>query len=90
VADGLGDETKDSVKIHDIGKRQESRLKRARIDSKKALKKAIELNCDIYHFHDPELIKIGVYLKKKGKIYLLEEVFLNYLKMKRANNLIRD
>jgi glycosyltransferase involved in cell wall biosynthesis len=67
VADGQGDETVDGIRILDVGLRQTSRLKRAIIDSKKALKKAIELDCDIYHFHDPELIKIGVKLKKKGK-----------------------
>ncbi len=67
VADGLGDEVKDNVHIIDIGLRQTSRLKRAKIDSKKALKKALELNCELYHFHDPELIKIGLKLKRKGK-----------------------
>lgn len=63
VADGLGDEVKNNVHIYDIGLRQSSRLKRARIDSRKAYKKAVKLNCDLYHFHDPELIKIGVKLK---------------------------
>jgi glycosyltransferase involved in cell wall biosynthesis len=63
VADGLGDEVKNGVFICDVGLRQKSRLKRARIDSRKAFKKAVKLNCDLYHFHDPELIKIGVKLK---------------------------
>lgn len=67
VADGLSDEEINGVNIVDIGLRQSSRLKRARIDSKKALKKALELNCELYHFHDPELSRIGVKLKKKGK-----------------------
>jgi len=67
VADGLGDETVDNIKIHDIGLRQASRLKRAKIDSAKALKKALELDCELYHFHDPELTRIGVKLKKAGK-----------------------
>ncbi|NOZ35753.1 MAG: glycosyltransferase family 4 protein [Chlorobi bacterium] len=67
VADGKGDEEKDNVHIIDIGLRQRSRLKRAKIDSKKALKKAIELNCELYHFHDPELISIGLKLKKENK-----------------------
>ncbi len=67
VADGTGDEEIDNVHIVDIGLRQSSRLKRAKIDSKKAFKKAVELNCDLYHFHDPELIKIGVKLKRLGK-----------------------
>lgn len=63
VADGLGDEVKKNVHVYDIGLRQSSRLKRARIDSRKAYKKAVKLKCDLYHFHDPELIKIGVKLK---------------------------
>ncbi len=67
VADGLGNEEKDNIKIFDIGLRQTSRIKRAKIDSAKALKKALELDCDLYHFHDPELIKIGEKLKKAGK-----------------------
>ena len=64
VADGLGDEKKNDIHIHDIGLRQTSRLKRAKIDTNKAFIKALELNCDLYHLHDPELIKIGVKLKK--------------------------
>ncbi len=67
IADGLGDEIAGGIKIFDIGLRQTSRLKRARIDSKKALQKALELDCDLYHFHDPELIFTGLKLKKAGK-----------------------
>lgn len=31
------------------------------------LKKALEIDADIYHFHDPELISIGLKIKKYGK-----------------------
>ncbi|EOR24631.1 glycosyltransferase [Clostridium sartagoforme AAU1] len=43
------------------------RLHRFFKKSRIALDKAIELDADLYHFHDPELIKLGMALKKKGK-----------------------
>jgi glycosyltransferase involved in cell wall biosynthesis len=67
VADGLGNDTKDNVRIIDIGLRSQSRLKRAIRDSKKALQKALEIECDLYHLHDPELLKVGLRLKKEKK-----------------------
>lgn len=73
VADGLGDEVKNNVHIHDIGLRQQSVLKRAYLDSRKAYKKALSLNCCLYHFHDPELTYIGVKLKRKG-FYVIYDV----------------
>lgn len=35
--------------------------------SKAVYKKAIEVDADIYHFHDPELLPLGLKLKNKGK-----------------------
>lgn len=67
VADGEGNSEVNDVKIIDIGLRNSSRIKRATEDSNKALKKALELDCDIYHLHDPELLKIGLKLKKHKK-----------------------
>ncbi len=66
VADGLGDEEKIGVKIIDIGK-IEGRLNRIIKTTQKVLEKAKELDSDIYHLHDPELMPIGVKLKKLGK-----------------------
>ncbi len=66
VADGLGDEEKSGVVIFDIGK-IEGRINRIFKTTKKVLDKAIELDSDIYHLHDPELMPIGLKLKKKGK-----------------------
>lgn len=48
----------------DIPKKRMSRIMKA---SNIFYNKAVELNCDYYHFHDPELIKAGLKLSKKGK-----------------------
>lgn len=66
VADGKGDEKKNGVSIHDVGKLQ-GRINRIFKTTKNILSKAIELDSDIYHLHDPELIPIGLKLKKLGK-----------------------
>jgi glycosyltransferase involved in cell wall biosynthesis len=66
VADGKGNEVKDQVMIQDIGK-PVSRLSRFISTTRAIYLKAIELDADIYHLHDPELIPIGIKLKKNGK-----------------------
>ena len=71
VADGKGNEEKDAVKIFDIGK-PSGRLRRILFFPNKILKKALELNADIYHFHDPELLRIASKLVKKNKIVIYD------------------
>lgn len=66
VADGQGNEQKNKIVIYDVGA-SNSRLDRIRNAPKRVFKKAVELDADIYHFHDPELIPIGLKLKKLGK-----------------------
>lgn len=58
---------KNGVHIIGVGDKPSSRLKRMTSFAKTVYKKALELNCDIYHFHDPELLPYGLKLKKKGK-----------------------
>ncbi|NLA24144.1 MAG: glycosyltransferase family 4 protein [Bacteroidales bacterium] len=65
VADGKGDEEKEQIKIYDIGKAK-TRKERFLKSSKKAIAKAIEINADVYHIHDPELLRIALKLKKTG------------------------
>ncbi|MBS1589311.1 MAG: glycosyltransferase family 4 protein [Bacteroidetes bacterium] len=67
VADGKGNETKNGVEILDIGTKTSGRIYRMTSAVGKVLKKAQELNSDVYHIHDPELIPIGLKLKKSGK-----------------------
>ena len=66
VADGLGDEKKDGVKIYDVGK-PKSRINRILFFTRKVRKKALSVDSTIYHFHDPELLFTGSFLKRKGK-----------------------
>ena len=44
-----------------------SRFLRMLLTSRKVYKKALSINADIYHFHDPELIPYALRLKKLGK-----------------------
>lgn len=66
VADGLGFEYKKGINIHDIG-RPTGKLKRMLFFSGKIYKMAMTINAEIYHFHDPELLRIGNKLMKMGK-----------------------
>ena len=66
VADGKGDEVKEGVNIYDVGL-PKSRLKRVLFFPKKILKKAIRLDADIYHFHDPELLFVGRKIQRNNK-----------------------
>jgi glycosyltransferase involved in cell wall biosynthesis len=66
VADGKGDEEKNGVAIYDVGA-SKGRFDRIKNAPKRVLQKALEIDADLYHLHDPELIPIGLKLKKLGK-----------------------
>ena len=66
VADGKGDEQKNQIAIYDVGA-STGRLDRMRNAPTRVFKKALELDSDVYHLHDPELLPIGLKLKKLGK-----------------------
>ncbi len=67
VADGQGNEIKNSVNIVDVGTKKGGRISRMTSTTKQVFSKSIELDSDVYHLHDPELIPIGLKLKKMGK-----------------------
>lgn len=71
VADDKGEERKDGVTIVDVG-RLAGRLQRILNTTGRVFAKAVALDADIYHLHDPELIPIGLKLKRRGKAVIFD------------------
>lgn len=71
VADGKADNCVNSVSIRDAGP---SRGRRDRIlyAPSRVFRKAFDLNADLYHLHDPELLPIGLKLKQLGKCVVFD------------------
>lgn len=66
VADGRGDVASQGVMIHDIGKYQ-GRVKRMVLATWKSFGAALKLKGDLYQFHDPELLPVGLALRMFGR-----------------------
>lgn len=66
VADGKGCATVKGVRVLDVGK-SNGRLHRMLVITRRIYRNALELNADIYHAHDPELLLVLSKLKRKGK-----------------------
>lgn len=58
---------KNGVNIIGVKRDSSSRIKRMLKTTNNIYKKALEINADVYHFHDPELMPIGIKLKGIGK-----------------------
>ncbi len=68
VNDNLDDEEINGVSIVSIKSPSSNRVSRilSSAAKRRAYKKASDLKADIYHFHDPELLGVGIKLKKQG------------------------
>ncbi|WP_323054383.1 glycosyltransferase family 4 protein [Pseudomonas sp. DCB_BI] len=71
VADGKGDECVDGVQILDVGK-PNGRLQRIFKATKRVFDRALSVEGDIYQFHDPELLPVGLKLKRAGKVVVFD------------------
>jgi len=60
------------VHVIGVGEKPKSRVTRMFSFSKQVYEKALELDADVYHFHDPELLPYGAKLKKRGKIVIYD------------------
>jgi glycosyltransferase involved in cell wall biosynthesis len=71
IVPGVKSEKIQNVNIHGTPKIK-NRYKRMIKTAKEVYELALEIDADIYHFHDPELIPYGLKLKKKGKIVIYD------------------
>lgn len=65
IAPNVKDEIAEGVHILGVSL-PKGRLKRM-LNLDAVYKKALEVDAAVYHFHDPELMRIGLRLKRKGK-----------------------
>jgi glycosyltransferase involved in cell wall biosynthesis len=85
VADGKGDETKEGVRILDVGNAR-NRLSRIFFTTFRIYLRSLKEKTQIVHFHDPELIFVGFFLKLfhgKKVIYDIHENYRNAIKERR-------
>jgi glycosyltransferase involved in cell wall biosynthesis len=66
IAPHHGDEMISGVRIRAIS-RERGRLRRMTKTVLRVYRAAVEEDCDLYHFHDPELIPVGLALRLRGK-----------------------
>ncbi|XXM72953.1 glycosyltransferase [Lysinibacillus sphaericus] len=71
IVPGVKSEKVKQVNIHGTPKIK-NRYQRMIKTANEVYKLALEIDADIYHFHDPELIPYGLKLKKKGKIVIYD------------------
>lgn len=60
------------VQVVNVPFETKSRLTRMLKASKAVYKKSLELDADVYHFHDPELLLHALKLKRKGKVVIYD------------------
>ena len=63
----VGTTVEKGVKVIQVPVDSSSRLKRMIFGAKAVYQKALEVDADIYEFHDPELLPYGLKLARKGK-----------------------
>lgn len=71
VADGLGPEVWNGVEILDVGQAK-GRLERMIASARRVQALALQLDADVYHFHDPELLPAGAALRRRGKTVIYD------------------
>jgi glycosyltransferase involved in cell wall biosynthesis len=83
IAPHKADEIRDGITIKAV-EGSNGRFSRMTSLSRQIYRKALDENGDIYHFHDPELIPVGLLLKLRGKrvVYDVHEHYPRMIKTK--------
>jgi glycosyltransferase involved in cell wall biosynthesis len=61
-----------NVQLVSVESKSKNRFTRILNSSRAVYKKALKLDADIYHFHDPELLPYGLKLIRRGKIVIYD------------------
>jgi glycosyltransferase involved in cell wall biosynthesis len=72
ILSGVEERSENGVTIHSVPKYPNHRFKRMWTTVNDVYLKALEINADVYHLHDPELLRIALKLKRKGKIVIYD------------------
>ncbi|MBL4862995.1 MAG: hypothetical protein JKY09_08275, partial [Crocinitomicaceae bacterium] len=67
VAPNANESEELGVKIHSVKKNSGSRFFRATVVAFRVLRKGLAIKAKLYHFHDPELVWVGLILRLFGK-----------------------
>lgn len=67
IAKNVESKKLEGINIHGLESQKVGRLKRIIQSSNEVFDKALSIDADIYHFHDPELMPVGIKLMKRGK-----------------------
>jgi len=67
VLTNVEERKENGVTIHSVSGDASNRLKRMWTTVNRVYKKALEIDADVYHLHDPELLRIALKLKRAGK-----------------------
>lgn len=70
IAPNVSDYVENGVKVCGVPL-PTSRIKRM-LKLRKVYDKAVRINASVYHFHDPELMSVGLKLKRLGKIVIFD------------------
>lgn len=72
IAPNANNEIFNNINFVGVPIENKSRLYRMLLFTKKIYKKALEINADVYHIHDPEMLPYALNLKRKGKIVIYD------------------